>query len=1098
MNKYNQVLMPVAFCAAVFLPVKLYAANDLSLAEAPLLVTTTVQPNVMLLLDNSGSMENVVWYPGGVIGGVTYAGYDDSVTYDDWNWNTNTTYTPLNDGNGDCNGDSVRGLRGGNIRCLILPDPEGDSTRYKGNYLNYLFVTFGVNGTANTEDLTASFDAKYQQSRLQTVQTVAKAVTAATNTKMRFGLAKLATLDVGGNNNKGGTVVSACQPNQNLDTAIDALTPSTWTPLSEALYEVTRYFRGLDPFYSAGSFPKWDGTHVSPIEYRCQKNFTIVLTDGLPTYDMEFPGSADDDDIPTGRSVQNWDENSANDGPQGTSDGDQQDEGNSLYLDDIAKFAWDTDFKTAADGNDVTSVSYQDPAFEKQNMHTYTVGFAVDNQMLQHAAEGLPAVDGVSAAVPYGHGHYYTATDSDGLTDALLAAFADIAKKTGSSSSAAANTGRVQSGSRAYQARFNSTDWSGQLLAFEIESDATEAAYGDVLTDGAGPSGSEFDAGESIPDWDSRIIITNKLDTSVSPSVETGYRFSWDQFTAAEKTAYFDDQEAVLEYLRGRNDSAVSAYRARTSILGDIVSSSPYFVGKPSARYPETWGVTGKRYSDFKDSFATTPRQNLLYVGANDGMLHAFDADTGVEKMAYIPGSVLPKLKALADPDYAHDFYVDGSPTVVDAYDATTAAWKTVLIGGLNKGGQAIYALDITNPSTFSEANANSIFMWEFTDQEDADLGYTYSRPKIVKLQDGQWYAIFGNGYNSTETDGQASSSGDAVIYIVNLFDGTLKKKISTNVGVAEDPANASRPNGFATVTPVDVDGDQVADFVYGGDLFGNVWKFTLDSSSSVDWALDYKLFSACSANTCTSSNVQPITTPVTIGRPKYGTDPMVYFGTGKYLETTDNNGSLGGIQSFYAIHDEGAVVLRSALLQQSILDESSVTVTNKNGTPNDASDDYSEDVPLRKTSNLYMASHKGWYLDFVPPQGERGERLVSAPALRGGRVLFVTNIPANDPCSPGGDSWLMSLDAFSGGRLINTYDIDNSGSFGAGDRVYTDAGSQIVASGIKVGSGGNAPSFMPGSDTDKAIISGNDQLETYDVYGGDDVNRQSWQQITR
>jgi type IV pilus assembly protein PilY1 len=489
-------------------------------------------------------------------------------------------------------------------------------------------------------------------------------------------------------------------------------------------------------------------------------------------------------------------------------------------------------------------------------------------------------------------------------------------------------------------------------------------------------------------------------------------------------------------------------------------------------------------------------------------MLHAFEALTGVEKMAFIPGSLLPNLKELSDPNYSHQYYVDGSPTVVDAFKTIGAsgAWKTVLVGGLNKGGQGIYALDITDPSAYLESNAASLFMWEFTDEDDVDLGYSFSRPKIVKLQDGKWYAVFGNGYNNTEADGHASTSGNAVIYIVDLWDKTNVIKLSTGVGTSGDPTNASRPNGFSTLTPVDLNGDQVADYIYGGDLFGNVWKFNLNDADPTKWKLDYKLYSACSADPCTKttgggsvSNAQPITTAVTVGKSKNGIGQMIYFGTGQYIEVTDNNGALGGRQTFYGIHDTGANVTgRSKLLQQTITIEASVDVTDTKGTVSTA-DDVVNKFALRETSNNYATGVKqGWYLDMVPPAGERGERLISIPAIRGKRLLFVTNIPANDPCSPGGDSWLMSLDAFTGGRLNQTYDLDKDGKFGAGDKVFGPTGNPVVASGIKVGSGGNAPSFMPGADSDQVIISGNDQLETMRIDEGDDVNRQSWQQITR
>ena len=1047
-------------------------AAPLTLSNAPLPVSTVVSPNVMLLLDNSGSMNNIVWD----------AGYDSGITYPDWSvdWdstNTNVYYSNLN--SSGCASGYRRGKNAsGTLRCLFIPHPEGNNTRYNGNYLNYLFETYGENG--KNIDLSSILDSDYQITRMATVKTVAKLVTT-DSAGIKFGLAKLGRWDGSTlvDYKKGGTIAKACVAGQNLNSDIDGLGPDTWTPLSEALYEVTRYFRGIGP-YSSVSFPGG-----SPIEYRCQKNFTIVLTDGLPTYDTTFP--TNDPDVPAGRTLQNWDNDATNDG----SGGSESAEGSSLYLDDIAKFAWDTDFRKS--GNDAAGVSFNDAAFPVQNMYTYTVGFAVDNSMLQEAAE----------KTGYGHGVYYTATDATGLTKALRDALADITKKSGSSSSAAASTGRIQTGSSVYQARYDSSNWSGEFLAFALDTTIGSVNYGAVLTDGPASNGALFDAGKQIPAWDSRVIVTNKTG---------GVAFDWAQFTAAEQTSYFDGQKAMWQYLRGRNSSDatydVSVYRNRQTNLGDVVHSTPYFVGTPAARYSDSFESVA--YSSFVTAHKN--RDQLLYVGANDGMLHAFDAPTGVEKIAFIPGSLLPKLKALSDPDYSHQYYVDGSPTVVDAFKTSGAsgAWKTVLVGGLNKGGQGVYALDITDPSSFTQANAASLFMWEFRDQDDVDLGYSFSRPKIVKLQNGKWYAVFGNGYNNTDTnsglDSRVSTTGNAVIYIVDLWDKTNVIKLSTGVGMSGDPTNSSRPNGFSTLTPVDLNGDQVVDYIYGGDLFGNVWKFNLNDADSTKWKLDYKLYSACSADPCVKttassvSNAQPITTAVTVGKSKSGIGQMIYFGTGQYIEVTDNNGALGGRQTFYGIHDTGANVTgRSKLLQQTITIEASVNVNNTQGTLT-TSDDVIESIPLRETSNNYATnSQQGWYLDLVPPAGERGERLISTPAIRGKRLLFVTNIPADDPCSPGGDSWLMSLDAFTGGRLNQTYDLDKNGKFGTADKVFTDpAGNPIVATGIKVGSGGNSPSFMPGSDSDQVIISGNDQLETMRIDEGDDVNRQSWQQITR
>lgn len=1058
-------------------------AGLLALSQAPLSVSTTVQPNVMLLIDNSGSMNNIIY---------DAAFFDPNIDRSlqtEWQYrNSSGNWVQISNSSGNFFLSSLRqggcssgydqfrnSSNTGITKCLRLPDPVGSgNTRYSGEYLNYLANTY-----ANNTDLSSG--TVPNETRMMVARDVAGDVL--DNTPgMRFGISSF----FGPSSHSyghGATIDRVCGSSiTDIKSSLAGYTASTNTPLSEALYEITRYFRGLSSYYHSST------TYTSPIQYRCQKNFTLAITDGFPTQDNNFPNN--DPDVPSGKTLSDWDEQhpvtNQSDYPNFPqySDGynaNQTGEGATLYLDDIAKFAWDIDFKNSS-ALDQAGVSFNDAGFQKQNMYTYTVGFATQNQMLQDAAE-------------YGNGAYYTATNAAQLTTVLRSALAEISRKSGSSSSAAANTGRIQSGTRVYQARFNSANWSGQLLAFNIDTDKTSSTYGDVLLNPSTAFGEVFDAATLIPAWNSRKIVTALPDATTGNLV--GKPFRWGQFTTAEKSSYLNSQQAMLQYLRGRNDSDasidVSAYRSRTINLGDIVHSTPYFVGKPDARYRDSFEA--QPYSAFVSTHAN--RQQLLYVGANDGMLHAFDAQTGVEQLAFIPNKVLGKLKNLTDPNYNHEYFVDGSPVVVDAFDASADAWKTVLVGGLNAGGQGVYALDITDPSIFSESNASRIFMWEFTDQNDTDMGYSYSQPRIVKLKDGKWYAVFGNGYNNTEADGRASGTGNAVIYIVDLFTGALKKKISTNVGTAQDPTGGSRPNGFATLTPVDLNGDFVAEYIYGGDLFGNVWKFDVDDSDHNNWALDYKLFTACSANTCSASNRQPITTAVTVGGTRSGRDLMVYFGTGKYLETGDNNGVNGGVQSIYGIIDSGASVSgRSVLLQQSITVETEVQVTNKNGTLT-TSDDYQEMVPLRKTSNNYMQlNHKGWYLDLVPPAGARGERQISSPALRSGRLIFVTNIPANDPCSPGGDSWLMTLDAYSGGRANHTYDVDNSNSFDAGDKVMPDTSGSTAATGIKVGSGGNSPSFMPGQGADKVVISGNNALETYDLDPSANVNRQSWQQL--
>ena len=924
--------------------------------------------------------------------------------------------------------------------------------------------------------------------KIETVKQVAKNVIAA-QPSMNFGLAVFGYWNDSGmvSAKQGGTVLEGCKNRSEENTSsvdsiyqsIDNIQADTWTPLSEALYEVTRYYRGLPTTSAQTVFPAHaDSGQSSPIEFRCQKNFTVVLTDGLPTSDNTFPDNDPADIADNTKSLPDWDNNAVNDGLQRGIKYELT-AGETLFLDDVALFGYEIDFKTT--GVDLTGKSFNDPDFTHQNMSTYTIGFDVSADMLRDAAF-------------YGHGEYYQANDTSTLQLKLSQALESIVEKSASSSSLTTNSGRLNTGSYVYQGRFNSVGWGGQLLSFAMDADKESLTYGDVLTNGAADQGSVWEAGSKLPEWDERNIFTNDINGAAGGAV-----FGWEYFSFEEQDAFFDSDSQILDYIRGRMDLDESLFRKRISGLGDIVHSTPYYVGKPSARYLDSIQPT-RKYSDFVSSHSN--RKAMLYVGANDGMLHGFDANTGIEQVAFIPNAVLPELKKLSYVDYSHHYFVDGSPTIVDAF--VDSEWRSVLVGGLNRGGQGIYLLNVTDPDFFTEnqINANNFFMWEFTDKDDPELGYSYSRPKIVKLRDGNWYAIFGNGFNNTTRDNNVSTTGDAVIFIVNLADKTKRFVLSTKTGMAEDPLSTNRPNGFASVTPVDLDGDQITDHLYAGDLFGNVWKFTLDHTDPAKWALEYKLFETCYPD-CSSLIRQPITAALTVGRSLSGQGQMVYFGTGKYLETEDNNGASGGIQTFYAVHDQGgysvssvnsALVSREQLQQQTITNQHAFSVlTDVMKTPDNSADDVAVSFELRETSNnIATQSNNGWFLDLVYGT-ETGERIVTAPALRAGQIVFVTNVPDDDPCAPGGDSWIMKLDAFSGKRLTHTYDVNGDGRFTAADRPY--ANGKNASTGMKVNSG-NTPAFMPDGDADKILISTHGGIKVVDSYLGQQVNRQSWQQL--
>jgi type IV pilus assembly protein PilY1 len=418
-------------------------------------------------------------------------------------------------------------------------------------------------------------------------------------------------------------------------------------------------------------------------------------------------------------------------------------------------------------------------------------------------------------------------------------------------------------------------------------------------------------------------------------------------------------------------------------------------------------------------------------------------------------------------------------------------------------GAQGVYALDITNPGAVSASStqAEALALWEFTDKDDPDLGYTYGKPAIVRARRATdtasyWAAVVGNGYNNTEgyssatgstpcTDSNAdtpcydSANGDAVLYVINIETGGFDK-ISTEWGTSRDPwypaaadASTRRANGLAAPVVVDLDNDYIGDFAYAGDLHGNLWKFNLktmavaftDGSSN-----PVPLFSAKDGN----GRAQPITQPVAVMRHPTGVGVLVLFGTGSYLGQSDAQDT--HVQTFYAIWDDGAThegseasaVNRSSLLAQEIVTSDTSSVPG---------------VDLRVTSNatINWARHKGWYMDLP----ESGERVHQAPQIRDNRLVFLSLTPNNDPCAAGGNSWVMALDAADGSRLGDSaFDANRDGAFGSGDLVtVTNADGtteKLPASGLRYDSAGiySGPTAM--------VLEGGETMDYVSTSGGD------------
>ena len=659
--------------------------------------------------------------------------------------------------------------------------------------------------------------------------------------------------------------------------------------------------------------------------------------------------------------------------------------------------------------------------------------------------------------------NYVLATQPQNLVNGLDRAFDFIDSRLSSASSASVNSGSISDLTRIYQTRFNSGTWTGQLLAFAINDDGTLGDGTPPLTDAE----AEWDAGQELPAWSSRQIITRD-------STGAKVAFRWDSLDAPRQTQL--GSQALVQYLRGdgSNEGNVAGkFRPRiASKLGDIVASAPLFVGRPPFRYRDNLEGSGSvAYSTFVAANDTdTERTPMVYAGANDGMLHGFNANTGAEVFAFVPTPMfkligagpLARITKLAQQNYVHEYFVDGPPSMGDAYWG--GAWHTVVAGGLNKGGQGIYALDVTSTSRLAAAetttNAQATILWELTDADDADLGYTFSQPSIVKSHDttaggtGRWVVAFGNGYNSTQTDGAASSTGNAVLFIRDAATGATVAKIDTGVGNAQRPAGVAWDNGLSTPAFVDIDADRKVDYAYAGDLYGNMWKFDLRNANPANWKVAYgtspkrPLFTAVDA----SGNRQPITVRPEVTRGPKGAGMVVLFGTGKYLEPADLLDSPERPQSFYGVIDRNTgvsgtdrVTSRTPLTEQTIDHELSYDPPDPDGVSGPLGDP--PPISARITSaNPVGAS--GWYMDLVSPvEGYENEKQVTTPIVRNGHVIFTTVIPETNPCSGGGHSWIMELDVLSGARLEEApFDINNDGKFDDDDLIpVTDENGETI-----------------------------------------------------
>lgn len=1155
--KAKRISYPTAFLfgLSVFMSANSAYAAPGTLATAPLFVTTAVEPNVFLTLDDSGSMNWEHMYATGTAGFVsssglplvgdsyryywhpdwytdstvmppaTYSHSDAAETWDDDMWvmrnhnanklyyNPNTTYTPWP--GVDSSGNP---LYTDATPAAVLRDPNSPSGTTTDLTQNFNFWDYDDtngwltgalyiptyftweddgDGVIEASDSHTMYEIRSTTTSYPSGRTYAEEMQNFANWfqyyRSREFSAKAAIGSVINNSdstrmgldvfNDGHqedvTSMSTPANKRNLLDTFYNINSSGGTPARRSLQRVGDMFRGTSstaPILNASSGGE------------CQQNFNILMSDGF--WNGTDPGLGNIDASNTADGGFDGDQTESNDGGNYEDDYDDT-------LADMAMLYYETDLRGDLADN-VPATPGVDLA-EHQHLVTYTISFGLtgtldstvddpldtDFEWPDAHAGNAERVDDMWHAAYNARGQYLSAQDPAELEESLGVAIADIAERTATASAAAVTTARLTTDSIIYLTEFNTNRWQGTVYAYAI---------------------TDLEAGELSATWSSgdrltsRDISSNPREIITYDTSADGIPFKWTDITTAMKDDLKTNSlggtdndaiaEARLDYHRGdrSNEGQGYQFRERASLLGDIVHSAPVYVSEPGLFWPdESPFPTGSNaYSEFKESLSdddsTTgvdeARNGVIYVGANDGMMHAFEEDSGDELFAYIPSYLFSTdtsagLHYLTEQDYIHRYYNDLSPTVSDVYvdtgNGNGLGWSTILVGGQRAGGRGYYALDITNPSALNESNAADMVMWEFSYLDDADLGYTFSRPQIGMANNGEWVAVFGNGYNST-------GDGEAKLFIVKITGGVDGDWSDSGdyIEISTGTGDASNINGLGSPQLVDIDGNGTIDRAYAGDLFGNMWAFDLENGSSTSWDVDYSLF--------TTIGNRPITTRPSVAfhpdisnsdSPSNSPNLIVGFGSGQYLVDADKNSTYQNY--FYGVWDSGTGNLSSSnLVEQTYL--SGYTDTSGN--------------PARVLTNnaVDYEVYKGWYLELP----DSGERQITNSTIRSNIVFFNTSVPTTDACSTGGYGYRFTVDLATGGALDSSVvDYDGDGEIG-------NEGDLVGPGGDTVPSAAQLEGLPPEDNlTENYIINRTDLTRLQDAPERQ-TGRVSWQELLR
>lgn len=830
--------------------------------------------------------------------------------------------------------------------------------------------------------------------------------------------------------------------------------PSAGTPLRKAMGDVGEYFSRTD---NAGPWGETPGSSTGT-QFACRQNYHILMTDGYWNGTGSTNGTGNQDNT-NGSLISR---------PTGSTQtptsfqytaGNPYSDAHSNTLADTAMYYWKTDLRPTMDN--IVPDSTKNPAFW-QHMVNFTVGFGVTGTISKSTIDAAfttsppsitwpdptatlaNTIDDLAHAAINSRGGFYSAADPDTFSSALSSAIDDAVARSGAAAAVAVSNANVTSGDNAsYASSYNSGSWTGDLQSYPID-----------LTTGI--------PNTATPNWASSAQTQLNSKTSATRNIVTysgtsgsgeGRRFQASGCSPTSNcisspqqsrlaTPYSppgtSDGAAVVAYLRGdRSGESSSIYRSRLHLLGDIINSEAVIIREPMASYADQCynnAVPSVCSQSFVKNQAS--RTQMIAQGANDGFLHFFNAATGAESWAYLPNALIN----MSDPansgtstlniltrrnSFAHKYFVDGTPTVGDVDFSNTDGgtgnpdWRTIVVGGLGKGGRGYYALDVTNPAATSEADAASKVLWEFPNSTTsstikANIGYTYGKPIVTKTAAYGWVVLVTSGYNNGTGTDNSGGDGHGYLWVLNARTGEVLQTIDTGAGTTGTPSGLTHIAGWTDNGSI----DNTTTYAYGGDLLGNVWRFDLtDDNGGITYTK--QRIATLRSGSSVSSPAQPITTVpelagVTIGG---ALKRFIYVGTGQYLGSSDvdNNQT----QTMYALVDNlstpssGDVIadpVRSSLVAQTLTTSGTTRTISNNA--------------------INFATQKGWYIDLpgcsvgsCPGTGSKGsERINTDPLIVTGLLIFTSNIPNSaDPCAPGGSSYLNIVDYQTGGTVTGT-----------------------------------------------------------------------------